>query len=452
MSTTTGTAGVAKVVAVPDLDLVLSGTASFDFHRGGYPFGAVDVEVSRSSARADAMAPYLSGASGLDPDQPFRQPIAAGEVLCIRYREAGTADAWLTQCQVRGWGEEAFITAGDVTRVTRTGLGDGDGVALAGRGRLLVPDLMPGMRVAVVTGRTPNWQFSGSPRWRSPDGREPATSAYSEPDEPALLYRVTGSGTGRVVADTRTPTAPVGVVAVYPAWYQFRDDLFPTHWTGTPWLPDPVFEAAPAFAPGGTALARVSDDVSEGWTLQYQLRRGDSRRAKPAWVTHELTGHTTAVRVRLKPGQAACVRYRPVSPTGDPKAWSSQACTARPYDDTAGRVTGASRRVAEPYFADGRATVLSPRVTLRLPRLRPRGTVGVVFLVRPGASYAKVDLLMNGRQVTWWGPDARPGWPSVRWVRTGGGGTFGVRPRDTAPERIAGLLVVPRWAMGGYDF
>ena len=299
------------------------------------------------------MAAFEPYATGVDPGRPVKLPIAAGQVLCLHYRESGTADPWLLQCRVRPRTEEAFVRAGRTTLVAHAGYGDG--VALGGKGRLLVPKLTAGMHVAVVVGHAPDWPFNGVPRWRNPGGTESVTSSYVEPDAPvAQVFPVTGSGTGRIFTGTRAPTAPIVAVAVYPEWYPFHEDLFPTHYSGAPWLVEPVFDGAPRFVPDGTALVRFSHDLSAGWSLDVQVRRGDSRSPAPVWKPLDLPDHTTAVRLPLRPGQAVCVRYRAVSPGGDPKKWSGSDCTARPYDDSVGRVRGSARQVDEPYFAMGR--------------------------------------------------------------------------------------------------
>ncbi|MEZ5192107.1 MAG: hypothetical protein R2734_06125 [Nocardioides sp.] len=148
-------------------------------------------------------------------------------------------------------------------------------------------------------------------------------------------------------------------------------------------------------------------------------------------------------------GATLCARARIVDPGGD-RRLTRQRCLSRPYDDSAGRARGQTDPVADPYFADRRATRLRSRAEIALPRVRRGSLAGYVYTTSRPLRAPRVEVYLPGRG---WDlgqgvAETRRGWPSAQWGRVRRTGTVRVRTRGGYAwgEDVSGLIVVPPWA------
>ena len=86
-------------------DITLGPTAYFQAPTGD----PLEVEVSRSDARSESMAPWETYLASTE-ERIFEPAIASGQVICLRYRylfSDGPGD-WTERCTVHGWRDEPF--------------------------------------------------------------------------------------------------------------------------------------------------------------------------------------------------------------------------------------------------------------------------------------------------------------------------------------------------------
>ncbi|MEZ5192106.1 MAG: hypothetical protein R2734_06120 [Nocardioides sp.] len=219
-------------------DLTLDGTASFSLPLDEVGSQPVDVDMSTSSARSDAMAAWQPWADQTTTDA-LELPIRVGEVVCIRYRvhhPDDTVGPWFQQCTARGWRDEAFASAGDVAEVPARDLPPAETWAQpgapprtarrarsvprhargGGAGRVDSLGIRPRTTAACRSGRT----RPGRPRARFASPTLTACCCTLSPPPRRLRpLRVTKARKGMLSIGA--------VVVVFPAWYPFDAEVAP---------------------------------------------------------------------------------------------------------------------------------------------------------------------------------------------------------------------------------
>lgn len=426
-------------------DITLGPTARLQLPTGD----PIEVEASRSDARSSAMAawePYVT----VDEERTLEPAIAPGQVLCLRWRYlySDRPGEWHEWCTVRGWRDEHVTVDGGADHVRSLMFDDGRGTSLRDGGRLLVPDLAPGMHVAAVVGsikRDPLLGWRSAPYWRDPQGTQQRGVVVALPWHHCHIYRVDGAGTGSLVGGFRHGTLPVGHVVVFPAWYTFEIERNPPALTSSS-AENPTFDHHWLFTADSRLLVRFTGLLADGLTYQLQEQRGSSLRGAPGWRTLSVVDPlTTGLWLRLGRGQSLCVRYRVIDADGA-QAWRRPTCVSRPFDDSRAQVQGRSAQVADPYFSDGRATRPRPGGSLVLRGIRRGSLTGYTFTSpqKLRAFRLQLDVPCEGMGSS--GTSRAPGWPSAAWGLARCNGRLAVR-YAAGSEDVSGLIVVPPWVL-----
>lgn len=426
-------------------DITLGPTAYFQAPTGD----PLEVEVSRSDARSAAMAPWETYLASTE-ERIFEPAIASGQVLCLRYRylfSDGPGD-WTERCTVRGWRDEHFSVVGAADHAASREFSDGLGTSLRDGGRLVVPDLLPGMRVAAVVGNLkvdPLDGFRGLPYWRGPSDQASRADLYAGTFDDAYIYAVDSPGTGAFVSDFRHGAQPIGHVVVFPSWYVFDSEIHPPVSLAAASVIDPVFDSRWYFRADPRVLLKFTGALPLGWSFDLQVRRGSSLASAPPWQPVEVPANATGWWMRLKTGQAMCVRYRVVPPAGTARAWRRPSCVTRPFDDSRARVRGRVDRVADPYFSDASASRPRRGGALVLAGIRRGSLAGFVFTSRGAHEWQDLGLGVPCLGPGYGGSSATAGWPSAAWGRARCNGPLVLANKD-GYEDVSGLIVVPPWA------
>ncbi|MCB0907386.1 MAG: hypothetical protein KDB63_09740 [Nocardioidaceae bacterium] len=426
-------------------DITLGPTAYLQLPTGD----PIEVEASRSDARSSAMAawePYLT----VDDDRIVEPAIAPGQVLCLRWRYlySDRPGEWHQWCTVRGWRDEHFVIVGGADHVRSLTFDDGRGTSLRDGGRLLVPDLVPGMHVAAVVGNLnsdPIYGWRSAPYWRDSSGSEQRAVVVSPAWHDCHIYRVAAAGTGAFVGDFRHGALPVGHVVVFPAWYAFEVERNPPALTSSS-VYNPAFDHHWLFTADSRLLVRFTGLLADGSTYQLQEQRGSSLRGAPGWRTLSVTDPlTTGLWLRLGRGQSLCVRYRVIDTDGA-QAWRRPTCVSRPFDDSRAKVRGRSAQVADPYFSDGSATRPLAGGSLVLRGVRRGSLTGYTFTSpqKFRAFRLLLDVPCEGLGSS--GASRAPGWPSAAWGLARCDGRLAVRYGAGSAD-VSGLIVVPPWVL-----
>ncbi|MFZ2501652.1 MAG: hypothetical protein WAW88_03120 [Nocardioides sp.] len=438
--------GVDPVAGVEAHDISTADYASFFFLPGWK-----EIEISRSDAFATEMAPFEP--YPVDSSVPSTPTIAAGEVVCLRMRAEGSEDPWKTVCTARGrsyrsyriiGGSRVFSQSADLSYYRSA-------VSLLRGARIAVPGLRPGMHVGTVEGypSARPWRHYGESVWVNPDGAVARVGLFGGQGFRGHVHAVSTSGTGHIAGQRQSNSIPISEIVVFPEWFPFASDtVAATSLLDYEGGADHTMPFHPQLRPDRYNGFNLNTIAPIGYQVELSTRVGSSLKKAPPWRSSRIPRYSSRLMVPLRAGWTACVRLRLITPAGTPTSWRPTMCASRPFDDRIATRKGRTKRVDDPYFADGRATRMSPgsRLILR-KRVLKHSRVGTAWVTE--GDWGFYPELRNCRAHRAGGADpddaALPSYVSERTRKA-------CRPvlvyDATYPKRrtVNAIIVVPPWA------